>query len=152
MALGRIWAGVYRLRGEDQAALWAHRTHSTLAFNTCFMSPRHRGMGEEREKDARQSIAMARVIQSGQEDQALVPRMALSSTTRRWLLVRLSICGLRIPQRLGAGEGRGPRVFRKLRTEGLRVLIQESSCPPLPTPARPFSLLYLDSILVNLLI
>lgn len=64
-------------------------------------------MGEEREKDARQSIAMARVTQSGQEDQALVPRMALSSTTRRWLLVRLSICGLRIPQRLGAGEGRG---------------------------------------------
>lgn len=78
---------------------------------------------------------MAKVTQSGQEDQAPMPRLALSSTPPNQLPVRLSTCGLRIPQRLcvrgrGAGLRVGGRAFRKLRTDGTdRVLVPEGTRP-----------------------
>lgn len=79
--------------------------------------------GRGRQKDSGRSTTMAKVTQSGQEDQAPMPRLALSSTPPNQLPVRLSTCGLRIPQRLcvrwrGAGLRVGGRAFRKLRTDG----------------------------------
>lgn len=114
--------------------------------------------GRGRQKDSGRSTAMAKVTQSGQEDQAPMPRLALSSTPPNQLPVRLSTCGLRIPQRLcvrgrGAGLRVGGRAFRKLRTDGHgRSLSLRALVPASATPTRPSSLPHLDPVLVNFLI
>lgn len=99
---------------------------------------------------------MARETQNGPRDQVPTPRMALRSTPGS--LVSLSVCGLRTPQRLGAGRlelrvrGRGSGSPGQMGAQALTQGSTSVRSTPTPTPARPFFLPHLDSILVNLLI